>query len=42
MSLQVVQLNTQALIELYYTSYNPDIAFSEQLQPIDQIQVENS
>lgn len=40
MGLQAVQLNTQALIELYYTSYNPDIAFAEQLQPLDQMQVE--
>lgn len=41
MGLQVVQMNTQALIELYYTSYNPDIAFAEQLQPIDQMQIES-
>lgn len=38
--LQVVQLDTQALIELYYGTYNPDIAFSESLQSIDQFQVE--
>lgn len=42
MGLQVVPLNTQALIELYYTTYNPDIAFAEQLQPIDQLQVETA
>lgn len=27
--LNVVQLDTQALIELYYSTYNPDIAFAE-------------
>lgn len=40
MGLQVVPLSTQALIELYYTTYNPDIAFAEQLQSIDKLQVE--
>lgn len=38
--LTAVQLDTQALIELYYNSYNPDIAFAETLGPIEQIQVE--
>lgn len=38
--LMAVQLDTQALIELYYNSYNPDIAFAETLGPIEQIQVE--
>lgn len=41
MGLQVVLLNTQALIELYYATYNPDIAFSEQLGKIEEIQVES-
>jgi len=41
MGLQIVQLDTQALIELYYSTYNPDIAFAEQLQPVEQLQVEN-
>ncbi len=40
MGLQAIQMNTQALIELYYTTYNPEIAFTEQLQPVDQLQVE--
>ncbi len=40
MGLSVVELDTQALIELYYSTYNPDIAFSEQLQPLDKIRVE--
>lgn len=41
MGLQVGQLDTQSLIELYYTTYNPDISFAESLQPMDKIQVEN-
>ena len=40
MGLEVVQLDTQALIELYYSSYNPDIALSEQLAETDKLQVE--
>ena len=40
--LSVVALDTQALIELYYSTYNPDIAFSEQLQSIDQVQIEQT
>lgn len=40
MGLQTVQLDTQALIELYYSTYNPDIAFAEQLQPVERLQVE--
>ena len=40
MGLSVAPLDTQALIELYYTTYNPDIAFHEQLQKIEDLQVE--
>lgn len=40
MGLNVVELDTQALIEIFYTTYNPDIAFSEQLQKINDIRVE--
>lgn len=40
MGLTAVQLDTQALIELYYSTYNPDIAFAEQLQSVDQVQIE--
>jgi|SRR3989339_58264 len=40
MGLQVAQLDTQSLIELFYATYNPDISFSEQLQPVDQLQIE--
>ncbi|MFH1947396.1 MAG: TraC family protein [Candidatus Magasanikbacteria bacterium] len=42
MNLQVAQLDSQALIELYYSSYNPDTALSEQLQTVDDLQIENS
>jgi type IV secretory pathway VirB4 component len=40
MGLTVMPLDTQATIELLYSTYNPDVAFSEQLEPIEQIQVE--
>lgn len=34
MGLEVVALDTQALIELYYSTYNPDISYAEQLGDI--------
>ena len=40
MGLEVIQLDSQALIELYYSTYNPDIAFAEQLQPVEELQLE--
>ncbi|MFA5062305.1 MAG: TraC family protein [Patescibacteria group bacterium] len=40
MNLEVVRLDTQSLIELFYSTYNPDIAFSEHLGPVNQLQVE--
>lgn len=40
MGLQVQQLDTQGLVELYYTVYNPDIFLTEKLAPLDQMQVE--
>ncbi len=40
MGLQVVLLDTQALIELYYSSYNPDIAFNQPMRPLDELQIE--
>jgi hypothetical protein len=40
MGLQVVQLDTQALIELYYSTYNPDIALAEPLGDIQKQQIE--
>jgi len=42
MGLQAVEMNTQALIELYYSTYNPDIAFAEGLGDVDEMQVEKS
>jgi type IV secretory pathway VirB4 component len=41
MNLQVVQLDTQALIELYYSTYNPDIAFAQPLSPTGKLRVED-
>ncbi|MFH0857722.1 MAG: hypothetical protein V1848_03165 [Candidatus Magasanikbacteria bacterium] len=41
MGLNVAQLDTQALIELYYTSYNPDMAFAQNLGDIEKLQFEN-
>lgn len=38
--LTVQPLDTQSLIELYYSTYNPDTAFQEQLAPLDQLQTE--
>lgn len=40
MGLNAAQLDTQSLIELYYSTYNPDIAFVEPLTDIHQLQVE--
>lgn len=41
MSLQTVRLDTQGLIELYYNSYNPDVADEERLGDISKIGVES-
>lgn len=41
MGLAVTQLDTQGLVELYYTVYNPDIFLSEKLVSTDLLQVEN-
>lgn len=41
LGLQVARLDTQALVELYYSSYNPDISFSEELGKIEEMRVEN-
>lgn len=40
MGLQVAMLDTQSLIELYYTVYNPQILDSQKLADIDKLQVE--
>ena len=42
MSLQVARLDTQSLIELYYTAYNPDTFDVEPLAAIDSIEHETS
>ena len=41
MGLEVVQMDTQSLIELYYSTYNPDISFAEELRPVNELQIEN-
>ena len=38
--LNVVQLDTQALIELYYSTYNPDIAFTEPFGDLNKLNTE--
>ncbi len=40
MGLQAVPLDTQGLIELYYTVYNPDIFDTEKLEDISKIRVD--
>ncbi len=40
--LNVVRMDTQSLIELYYSTYNPDIAFAEQLGDIRDLQIETT
>jgi type IV secretory pathway VirB4 component len=40
MNLEVIRLDTQSLIELFYSTYNPDVALSEYLAPLNQMQVE--
>ncbi len=40
MSLQITELDTQGLIELYYDTYNPDIASISKLTNVDNLQVE--
>ena len=39
--LEIAELDTQSLIELYYSSYNPDISFAEELQSVQDLQIEN-
>lgn len=38
--LKSVQLDTQSLIELFYNTYNPDVASQEKLVGLDKLQVE--
>lgn len=40
MGLQVALLDTQGLIELYYSSYNPGVADEQKLAPIEKLQVD--
>lgn len=40
MSVTAVPLDTQSLIELYYTAYNPDVAETEKLTDVAQLRVE--
>ncbi len=40
--LDVAQLDTQSLIELYYNTYNPDISYTEEMGNINKQQIENT
>lgn len=40
MGLAVQEMDTQTLIELYYSSYNPEISFSEQIAKVEDVQFE--
>lgn len=39
--LATVRLDTQSIIELFYSTYNPDIALSEQVPPLNKMEVES-
>jgi hypothetical protein len=41
LGLNTQRLNTQALIELYYNSYNPDLFQREPLEDINKLKVES-
>lgn len=40
LGLEVARLDTQSLVELFYSTYNPDIALSEHMPALGQINVE--
>lgn len=40
MSLNAIQLDTQSLIELYYTVYNPELFEAQRMQDLNRLQVE--
>jgi hypothetical protein len=40
MGLNAAPLDTQALIELYYNTYNPEVSEQQKLKPINELQVE--
>ncbi len=42
MGLEVVRLDTQSLIELFYSTFNPDIALSEPLAPLGDFNLEDA
>ncbi|MDO8509698.1 MAG: TraC family protein [bacterium] len=42
MSLEVVRLDTQSLIELFYGTYNPDIALTERIPAMEATQIEQT
>lgn len=42
LGLEVVRLDTQSLIELLYSTYNPDIALSEPLPPMESVGLDNA
>lgn len=42
MNLQSVRLDTQGLIELYYSVYNPDVAEVQKLSDVNKIRVEDA
>lgn len=41
MGLNTVRLDTQSLIELYYTTYNPETSSNQRMAPVGDIQVES-
>ncbi|MDO8499250.1 MAG: TraC family protein [bacterium] len=40
MGLETARLDTQSLIEMFYSTFNPDISFSEHLPRLEQLQLE--
>ncbi len=38
--LEVVRMDTQSLVELLYSTYNPDIALTERIAPLNDLQLE--
>lgn len=40
MGIQTAVLDTQGLIELYYTAYNPELAETEKMVPLDNLRIE--
>lgn len=40
MGLEAMRMDTQSLVELFYATYNPDIALTERLAPAEKMQLE--